>query len=183
MRDEEFDRLIDAGLSKYAEPRAGIEQRVLAAIAAEREGLARRPAWRMWALGLSGAACVLIGLLIAVRFANKPHTHDVQTAHATAPAAAPHAVPRTTRPQHPAMRTATPASSRAHRPVHPQSLPKKDIFPTPQPLNPEMQALVTYLAHAPEKDRQQLAEFQAQQDAPIRIPPIHITPVDASAKD
>ena len=186
MRDDELDRMIDAGLSTYGEPRAGLDKRVLAAVAVARiPHTPRLSNWRVWALGVPAAACILIGLFVAMRFVTTPHAHEVQTAHATAATAARNAVPFAAAGalRHHATHASVRVSIHAHAPAHAQSLPKREVFPTPQPLSPEMQALVTYLAEAPEKERQKLVEFQAQQDAPIRIAPIQISPIDASAKD
>jgi len=207
MRDDELDRMIDAGLSTYAEPRAGLEQRVLAAVDAERRapqglkprglresallpGLKARPAgdrnlwpsWRMWAMGLAAAACLLIAVTVGVRVVEAPHSNGPQATNDT------HA-PVAHRAVQPEVRTETPVRVAAKRRVRRSDeaglrrLPKKDVFPTPQPLSPEMRELVAYIAHTSEKERKELVEFQAQQDAPVRIPPIHMTPVDTSAAD
>ena len=204
MRDEELDRLIDAELSTYAEPRTGIEQRVLSAMAAVREDHGRakenmhlkpHPLWRLsgttnvvpfqsagrvWALILSAAACVLIAILVGMRFARTPRAGSEQAINGNhAPAVNGAAAPemRSTAP----VRVETAHRVRRDHALRKQRLPKQDIFPTPQPLTPEMQALVQFAARAPEKERQALVQAKAQMDAPLKIAPLRIAALDSSS--
>ncbi len=182
MRDDELDRLIDAGLNTYADPRPGLDRRILANISAA--GGTRTSyfsGWRVWAFGIPAAAGILLALLVALRFANTPPAHQVQTARATLPAVI--ASPRNIAPPHRAVRIATSASSHPHRTTPQRSLPKKDVFPTPQPLSPEMQALVQFAASAPQKERQALVQAQAQMDAPITVAPLRIAPLNESSNE
>ena len=203
MREDELDRIIDAGLSTYAEAPAGIEGRVLAAVAANDvpQGLkphrswrlsgttkvvplqsVPRSAWRMWAVGLSMAACVLIAVTVGVRVVEAPQVHHEQAANdAHAPVV-----------NHPAAANARNAATgqvagkrRAHRndEARMRRLPKKELFPTPQPLSPEMQALAQFVARAPEAQRRQLIDAQAKLDAPITIAPLQIAPLKESSED
>lgn len=207
MRDDELDQMIDAGLSTYAEPRAGLEQRVLASVAAEREAhivlsqvsesrpgppgvraktggerVSVGPAWRMWAVGLSMAACVLIAITVGVRRVEAPQSHNQQAANST-PA------PVVDHPAAPELRHETAVrvgvKRGAHRNVEARlpRLPKKAVFPTPQPLSPEMQALAQFVARAPEAQRRELIEAQAKLDAPITIAPLKIAPLEIADKD
>jgi hypothetical protein len=57
-------------------------------------------------------------------------------------------------------------------------LPKLNVFPTPQPLTPSEKALVTYIAHAPEAERNALVDAQKQMDAPLSIAAIDIQPLE-----
>ncbi|MFP5237192.1 MAG: hypothetical protein ACLGSD_14935 [Acidobacteriota bacterium] len=215
MREDELDQMIDAGLSTYAEPRTGLEQRVMAAVA-ETEAAAVltpvsksrpgapshvfkgaflpsltgqptgvrgfRTAWRMWAVGLSMAACVLIAITVGVRRVEAPQSHKQQAANST-PA------PVVNRPAVPEMRHERPVRVAVKREAHGSvearlpRLPKKAVFPTPQPLSPEMQALAQFVARAPEAQRRQLIEAQAKLDAPITIAPLKIAPLEIAGMD
>jgi hypothetical protein len=57
-------------------------------------------------------------------------------------------------------------------------LPKREVFPTPQPLSPEEQAFVEFAARAPETERQLFIEAQKRDDAPLSIAAIEIQPLD-----
>jgi hypothetical protein len=59
-----------------------------------------------------------------------------------------------------------------------KTLPKLDVFPSPQPLSPEEKALVSFAARAPEPVRQALIDAQTQADAPLNIAAIEIQPLD-----
>jgi hypothetical protein len=63
------------------------------------------------------------------------------------------------------------------------ALPKLDVFPTPQPLTPEEQALVAFAVRAPESERKSFIEAQRQAEAPLRIAAIEIPPIDSPDKD
>jgi len=66
MQDENSDRDLDAALATYAtiEPRAGLEQRVLANLRGERQRLAAR-GWRRWPALVALAVAVLIAVVSA----------------------------------------------------------------------------------------------------------------------
>lgn len=185
MRDEELDQIIDAGLNTYAEPRFGLEQRILAAVAAKnnaRELTARSPRWRMWAAGLAAAVCLLAAITVAVRVVEAPHSRNEQAVNRT------HA-PVMDRAANPEPRADVPVQVAAkHRGRRIQEarlrrLPKKELFPTPQPLSPELQALAQFVARAPEPQRRQLIDAQAKLDAPITIAPLQIAPLKESYED
>jgi negative regulator of sigma E activity len=207
MRDDELDRMIDAGLSTYAEPRAGLEQRVMATVVAKQEAhivlsqvsesrpgaprvltiaggkrASERPAWRMWVVGLAAAACVLTAVTVGVRRIEAPQWHNQEAVNST-PA------PVVSHPAAPEARHETAVrvgmKRGAHRSVEARGprLPKKAVFPTPQPLSPEMQALARFAARAPEAQRRQLIEAQAKLDAPITIAPLKIAPLEIAKMD
>ncbi len=180
MRDDELDRMIDAGLGTYGEPHAGLERRVLAAMAAERvPHTPRLSNWRSWALGLSAAACVLIAVVVGARFATKRGDHS-QIVSSNSAAIAHRVTPPIVRMDTP-VRIAVPPRVRKAHAVPAARLPKKDLFPTLQPLSPEMKTLLQYAANAGKKERQALV--QAHMDAPLNIAPLHIAPLNDSTID
>lgn len=60
-------------------------------------------------------------------------------------------------------------------------LPKLEIYPTPQPLSSQEEALVNFAAHAPQSERESLLSGQEQSDAPLRIAAIEIQPLEPPA--
>jgi len=154
---EDLDRMLDEGLAKYAaaEPRGGLEERILASLRAEQ----MKPAsGRWWQWGLA-AGMVLI-LVIALGW--KWSRPDSPTMVTRAPEAVEHP------PEAVAKRgEASPTFQRPRRVVHGSreenlaALPKLDQFPSPQPLTAEEIALTQYVKNFPTE-----AQFvaQAQQD-------------------
>jgi hypothetical protein len=61
-------------------------------------------------------------------------------------------------------------------------LPKLDVFPTPQPLTPEEQALAAIVAQAPPTELAALIQSQ-QADAPLAIPMLQTLSIDSSDQD
>jgi len=179
MPDErELDHLIDSALSTYAEPRADLEARVLANLAAgtsKPEPTRRR--WLSWAIALPIAACIVLMLMLYPR-----HDRIEEPVHQAQQSPAPQTqgVPQNSIAQ------AAQLSARPHRPhivvaraTHsaPAPLPKLDVFPTPQPLSPEERTFVRYVANMSESDRKALAATQDQPITPLAIAAIQIQPL------
>jgi hypothetical protein len=57
-------------------------------------------------------------------------------------------------------------------------LPKREVFPTPQPLSPEERAFANFVARSTETERQSFIEAQKRDDAPLSIAAIEIQPLD-----
>ena len=152
---DELDRLLDSALRKYsaAEPRAGLEGRVLARLRSE-DAIVRKPtAWR-WALA---AAVAVIAILVAVAW--RPRNHSpVVAGHAVLPATATRAI-RELPEQATQSAKKRLANSRVHRLRHANpvqvasSAPKLDQFPSPQPLSDQEKILVRYVENFPDKAR------------------------------
>ena len=173
---DELDLLINSALSTYAGggPDPDFEQRILARVAAEAAPKPPRR-WLHWALAFSATACLIfLVVLFGLKSVHRPSGHAEQNRTARQPqlagagtqpptAADTHAFQRT-RPAWPRPYSRLNAAGTAN-----DRLPKLDVFPTPQPLTPEEQALVVFVAQAPEPERQSLIEAQAKADAPIDI--------------
>jgi hypothetical protein len=186
---DDLDLLLDSALSTYADPGpdAGLEQRVLARIAAaptspERKQAPRRP-WLPWAIALPLAAGLALLLLSnpKIKYSPSPQT---QLAHESVP---PPALPRAGAPaethsESPRI-TKKPAATPRQQPLaqvaNAVPLPKLDVFPTPQPLTLQEQAFAAFAVHGPEPERKALATAQQQIDAPLSIAAIHIPPVQS----
>ncbi len=175
----ELDQLLDSALSTYAEPRTGIEARVLANLSAQ----PTRRRWLPWAIALPIAACIaLLLLLIPSHNRTKPIR---QAQHNTAPQTQP-------APQN-SLAQATPVPSHqpkprilaAHAAPHlatAQAPPKLDVFPTPHPLSREEQAMVDFVANAPLPIIQAVQKAEEQQDEPLHIAAIVIQPIPSPDK-
>jgi hypothetical protein len=71
-----------------------------------------------------------------------------------------------------------PNRSTATEAVNPEPLPKLDVFPTPQPLTPQEQALVVVAAQTPEPELRALIEAEKQNGQPFPIAAAHIPPLE-----
>jgi hypothetical protein len=183
MREnDDLDLLLDSALKTYAESEASpsLEQRILARIAAE-PSAAPRLRWLPWAIALPLAACLLLFALFLSQRHRAPNQTALTPSAPSSPLAALPAAP------HPAQAH----SARTRPPLHSAPpvlvadrnvpLPKLDVFPTPQPLTLEEQALVVFVARAPENERRAIADTQ-HLEAPISVAAIHIPPLESPEK-
>jgi len=183
---DKIDQLIDSALASYAEPRGGLEQRMLARMATD-AGRSSRRGWLLVAI----AAPVLAALLLMIYLTPKaPHAQPPsQIASASrghsAGSSAGTSVGRIVAEPAPHV---TQSSGSSHRIRHrdqdvdehtnnPVLRPKKGIFPTPQPMTTEEQALTRFAAEASETDRKALIEAQRRVDEPLNISAISIAPL------
>lgn len=141
-----------------------------------------RPAWRVWAIGLAAAACLLIAVMVGVRVVEAPQGHNEQTANNLHEPVVGHPAAPEVRHETAVQVGVKRGAHRSHEARLPR-LPKKELFPTPQPLSPELQALAQFVARAPEAQRRQLVDAQAKLDAPITIAPLQIAPLKESDED
>lgn len=184
---DELDRLLDSALATYGDPGAesGLEERILSRMAAEANPAPRRR-WPAWAMVLPVAASLLFLLLLSrpgtksapvatsqnaqpasrraagLEAANQPSSHPTPIHRARALLRKPRLG-----------RTAVAAQS--------APLPKLEIFPSPQPLGPQEQALVDFAAHATKSERESLIAAKPQTDAPLRIAALEIKPLEPPA--
>jgi hypothetical protein len=188
---DEFDSLLDSALSTYADPGAdsGLEQRILVRITAE-EAAAPRHHWLSWAVVLPAAACLLLAIVLAGRgliHVHAPAGHQQEVCRAQRPAiATAHRPPQPAVRPAPVQRVAAPAHKlRPHRAVlaaESAPLPKREIFPTPQPLSPGEQALAYFATHATLAERESLLTAEERANAPILFPNLHIGSLEPPAK-
>ncbi len=139
--NDDLDRALDAALAKYAaEPRIGLEARVLANLRSAQADAPQRT-WLRWA-PLSAAAVVLIAGLVW-KTGTKPNVAFNQTVP----------VPQVSPlPQNSAVQPETGAKTivrmTAHHPRHASrpARPRLDQFPSPQPLSQQEQLLASYVS-------------------------------------
>jgi hypothetical protein len=182
---DELDLLVRSALSTYGDPgpESGLEKRILAHIAAEGLAATKR-GWLPWAIALPVAA----GLLLLLVLSGSRHTrpligHVDQTPwqqHTPANAGGSNAstASRTAATRRAKAPLVQPSPRMAAVTAKAAPLPKLDVFPSPQPLSPEEQALVDFAAHAPKSELKALADAQSQVDAPISIAAIQIQPLE-----
>jgi hypothetical protein len=174
MDDKEksfIDELLDASLRHYAsaEPRPGLEGRVLAGVRARQEAARRRSAWP-WAVGVAAVAAMVTLLVI-----HWPHQQPAPlpvTAKAPANLSAP-AVAKIVTPARPPM----------PRPAPPRRVDTRpEQFPTPRPLSEQEKLLLVYAqslkgssaasAWKADEDPEHELEIPALSIAAIQIEPL-----------
>jgi len=182
---DDLDRLLDSALNTYAEPRSGLEKRALARVMAHVDearggGPAPRRRWLVWVAAIPLTAC--IALYVSISGNRQPPTNSVQQApkHEQASISPPQAAPK--KVPHSAGQSRARAASKViqHRGTTAVTAdapkPKLDVFPAPQPLSAQEQALIVLAKQSPELRQEALA--RAQQDvAPLRISAIQIPPI------
>jgi len=154
---DELDRALDAALAKYAavEPRAGLEDRVLANLRAERAQVPDRAWWR-WSAGVALAAVIVVAVTLAFR-SGRP----------ARPVMANHPSPATPTSKEPAAQLASNVAGNTARPQESRPVPRivhhrravivataeprLDQFPSPQPLSEQELALARYVNEFPQE--------------------------------
>jgi hypothetical protein len=152
-----LDLQLDAALAKYAavEPRAGLEERVLASLRTERR---RSPAhgWWHW-VALAGVAGVLLvaltlwrsGELRREKVARRPENPTQDSVSNGTEAATNGGPEQKIQASHQAVVTKRAAHSRRQAPSVVASGPKLDHFPSPRPLSEQEKILQDYVARYP----------------------------------
>jgi hypothetical protein len=150
---EALGRELDAALAKYAsiEPRAGLEERVLANLRVERQKVSQGGFWR---------SAVLVMAMIAVAWVltwklGRPRQDSAAPRPSTTLGSQP--VPhRVSTGEEKAVHSHRPivvqraSARRAHPPVIIAAEPKLEQFPSPQPLSEQEKMLASYVANYPE---------------------------------
>jgi hypothetical protein len=150
---DQLDRMLDATLAKYTavEPRAGLEERVLANLRVEQAQVTSHPWWR-WS-AVAAAAILVVAIMLTWRAGRSSHPATANHPAVTAPSA-----------NEPEIQVVlNSGTSQAPRPAqginshrsHPSSFiaatPKLDVFPSPQPLSEQEQILAAYVTQYHER--------------------------------
>jgi hypothetical protein len=179
-RNDELDRALDAALAKYAaiEPRAGLEERVLANLHAEH---IRRidHAWWRWGLGTMAVAVLVLtvawvwrsGRPAQPRIANERPVAKQDLPKSGAQVAGQDGNAVRPRPPHPLRST---SAHPAHSAVVVSDGPKLDQFPSPQPLSDQEKILANYVSEYPEHAaliaQARMEMLQRDQEEELRVP-------------
>lgn len=150
-----LDRDLDAGLAKYvtAEPRPGLEERIMAGLRAERDPVASPSGWAWPAVAAASFALIIAAALLAWMGARP----DLATHHPaiTAPRAAGAQVATNgqTHSDGPAApeRAKRPVRRARHHEIESVATPKLNVFPSPRPLSNEERLLVRYVQEFPQE--------------------------------
>ena len=187
-KDQFIDELLDSALAHQpgAEPRAGIEGRILSHVRAATKQSSRT---RLWLASAATAAALVMFLAIFVE--RRSHQPAVQSPQVSK--AAPLIQPKETLSAkiEPAPKAGTaPTSIATKRTAHRDRKPSHGVearhwpsqFPTPAPLSPEEKTLVQYVRETPSQILAEpilKAEFTVQhvEIKPLEIPPLEIKPL------
>lgn len=170
---DDLDRMLDAELAKYAvvEPRAGLEERILAHLHAQ-PATEARPWWR-WGFALA-LAVALIAAGLAWR-SSKSRPVIVQQPSGTVPAKDSMAVQNAGANAEPAQIQKQPKLQavvhEGNRAIEKLAVtPKREQFPSPQPLSDQEKLLASYVAEYPERaafiarERAELAQREHEEE-------------------
>jgi hypothetical protein len=150
-----LDRALDAALAEFAavEPRAGLEERILANLRIERKRAAGYAWWR-WPAIATAAAVIVVALSIVWRSGRPGHNITAQHLPATTQTnehsgmqIANNGGSGLTRPHEAPARRPNPHA--ASRPAPVLYAPKLDQFPSPQPLTEQEAILTRYVTNYP----------------------------------
>jgi len=180
---DELDRLIDSELARYAEPRAGLEQRLLARIFCDVERPSRRRKLLL-ALTVAMAFSLLILAYVIQTPSNPQHTQIAVTpATSSLPqvTGVPVRRPSTDPVSHVYKHSPKRLPNRAR--LNMTERPKLDTFPTLLPLSDSERTIIRFAADASEAERQALVSPAQELKEPIRITAIHIPPLPSSGED
>ena len=156
------DELLDAALGKRAnaEPRAGLEQRILAGIEARRRAPAF-PRW-VWVFAAGAAALAVVAIIVMRRLvAPVPSPPPPMAAGRVEPVMSPAAGPAVRRMPPPA------ANSRTVRLA---------VFPAPRPLSPQEKLLLAYIRNG--RLEETATRLPQPLDEDLKIPKLDVTALD-----
>jgi hypothetical protein len=162
-KPDEPDHTLDAALAKYAavEPRAGLEDRVLANLRAERSRVPDSAWWR-WGVAGALAAVVVVALALAWRSSGRPAHPVVENRPSPTPQTTATTARVSLNGEEKQMR-GKPAGPQKLVPVRRTTVhraqaepvasanPKLDQFPSPRPLSEQEKILASYIEQYPER--------------------------------
>lgn len=177
-KEKQLDDLLDSLLSQYAsaEPRPGLETRVLAQIAESRSDHKARAASLRWLIaggGLALAATALVVVLMVFRARQQPHSSPrvAQSGHAQqVPDRSKSAVEHSSVAGKAQVRNRKPIAVRPAR-QDAELAERPAVFPTPVPLSRQERLMFSYMANTPRQevvsqittdDQKEAAAFWAQ---------------------
>jgi len=183
---DQLERILASSLSTYGDEEvdSGLVERILARVSSEQKRYEATPGWRnrfvLWA-ALPVAACLLLTFLVW------KSAGPAAMPHSTRPSLGSSTTPKSPAPN---MANVTPAQTIRTRAVRRMlsrpavavatsgARPKLDVFPLPQPLSTEEQALYAFATQVPEEQRQAILAAQRNDDAPLNVAAIHIQPLE-----
>ena len=184
---DELDHLIDSELARYAEPRPGLEQRILARVDAE---AIRHPGtisrWRAWVIvGAVVASAILLLVTVPQLVHRQPAMNSATSTspnHPHPPSSSENPSSKIQVPIRPLPQTAkrtqnAVGSDGTTKQEEKPPVPKLGVFPAPQPLSDQEQALVALATAPSDAARENLIASQHAMNAPLEISAIEIPPI------
>lgn len=158
------DQLLAASLERYssAEPRAGLEGRILAGVAACHRSIQRRS----WALGFAVSALAVLAVVVAVRMPRPTTAPTPQPSRAAA------ASPETTATLAPVAPERLPIAKVR---ISKAMAPRPQQFPTPAPLSEQEKLLLLYVKETP---KSVIAAPPASGEKDLEIPALNIAALE-----
>ncbi len=147
-----MDLALDAALAKYSavEPRAGLEQRIMANLKAQ-TAISPVHVWWRWAVAIGSFAIVCFVAAYSWNLLTRPHpiasdpAKEIRSAPEAPKQPVKSAIQANIAPPSPQRKGGT----HAMNPVVVPRTPRLNQFPNPQPLTPEEVALARYVAQFP----------------------------------
>jgi hypothetical protein len=169
MRGDDRDERMDAALRSYADPGEIPETRLVVARvmgSARSSELQRKALWVWGAAGL--AAMLAVGVVWMMPSSRVPEIAWTPKAPGVARVEVPLGEPRVDA-ESASVRSRAAVGARGMRTAAAKQLPKLDSFPTPRPLSPEEEALVSFARQAPPGVKKAVIEDQQHWDQPIIV--------------
>lgn len=167
MNREERERMVDRVLNEALapqeiEPRAGLEQRILANLRAQPEP---RPWWRWrktWAPVTAAAALIALAIGLRMTDLTPPMKPTMVVERRPSIAAAPKIVPAPATQVRVQVRArhGSPATLVIAGSVTPPGPPRQDVFPSPEPLSEQERLFYQFVRQSP-REAVQVAQMQA----------------------
>ena len=164
-KDRRLDEWLDDGLQQYgqAEPRFGLEDRVLASVRAERERRDTRQ-WRWWPALATVTAMIVVGTFFGIRSQQRTSPSVART-QATPGQEMPEAPSQAEIARRPTGQARVSSRRGWHEPVQAAGA-RQEQFPSPQPLSEQEKILARYVLHFPQQASlmaQAQIEFRSEQ--------------------
>jgi hypothetical protein len=187
-RERFTDELLDAALRQYGsvEPRAGLEQRVLAGVrAGENEATARWWRWQWVTVAVAAVLMIALGVYLAVPRENAARPPEIANKPAMpqpgniAPAMPPEPVPAAPVPPREVAEAPKALPRRAVvaavivAPAH----TKRDVFPAPAPISEQERVALHYAQRAPQEALLAAAAKANQPPTSLHIEEIQVAPL------
>ena len=179
-RGKFVDRLLDSGMKQYsdAEPRQGLEERILANLRAE-QARASAPRWWPTAAAVAAVLLIAVGLWIARKpggttpTATTNHAPAVPTVNKQTTTGIATSVPRALSP---AVSVAqSQPKSRSHQSA---AAPKLEQFPSARPLSKQEKLLPAYVQATPKDELLDVTAKEQQEISNLHVENLVIPPLD-----
>ncbi len=194
MRSEdarELDAILDAGLASYssAEPRLGMEQRLLRAVLAQKKP---RLLWWEWAAGAFASACVLAIVIFALTHGNTVHAPKVVQSTPAGHGVPPSKIGTPEAPVRPRVAVVGQTNlgsgkretegKQAVAQANRRRTSADEMFPSPQVLSEEESRIIALVDQHPAEISQAMIEAQTRSVEPVRVAAIHIEPLNRNGQ-